>query len=160
MTSNTLEFYSDVFAKDTKTFLQLISHITPHLAKRDLAIAKFLSFQTPENFWLVRKLNFEYDKIFSEKIELLKNFIEQIARASTLTIHEVGNIDYATKETDDLLNNAINNLIENEDIISITDNDTPEMDTLDEEEMDSSTNHIIPFTSQTTNTSIILQEQQ
>ncbi|CAI2177566.1 3891_t:CDS:2 [Funneliformis geosporum] len=40
MTSNTLEFYSDVFAKDTKTFLQLIANVTPHLAERDVAIAK------------------------------------------------------------------------------------------------------------------------
>ncbi|CAI2195139.1 9710_t:CDS:2, partial [Funneliformis geosporum] len=56
MTSNTLEFYSDVFVKDTKTFLQLIANVTSHLAERDMAIAKFL-----------------------EKIELPKNFIEQIA---------------------------------------------------------------------------------
>ncbi|CAI2191521.1 6225_t:CDS:1, partial [Funneliformis geosporum] len=52
MTSNTLEFYSDVFTKDTKTFLQLIANVTPHLAERDVAIAKFLGFQTPEIFWL------------------------------------------------------------------------------------------------------------
>ncbi|CAI2181608.1 12247_t:CDS:2 [Funneliformis geosporum] len=52
MTSNTLELYSDVFAKDTKTFLQYIANVTSHLAKRDVAIAKFLGFQTPEIFWL------------------------------------------------------------------------------------------------------------
>ncbi|CAI2196817.1 3534_t:CDS:1, partial [Funneliformis geosporum] len=80
MTSNTLEFYSNVFAKDTKTFLQLITNVTLHLAERDVAIAKFLGFQTPEIFWLVRKLNFKYNKLFPEKIELPKNFIEQIAR--------------------------------------------------------------------------------
>ncbi|CAI2200962.1 18618_t:CDS:1, partial [Funneliformis geosporum] len=80
MTSNTLEFYSNVFAKDTKTFLQLIANVILHLAERDMAIAKFLGFQTPKIFLLVRKLNFEYDKLFSEKIELPKNFIEQIAR--------------------------------------------------------------------------------
>ncbi|CAI2169546.1 15892_t:CDS:1, partial [Funneliformis geosporum] len=81
MTTNTLEFYNDVFSKDTKNFLQLISHITPHLAERDLAIAKFLGYQTPEILWLVRKLNFEYDKIFPDKIELPKDFIEQLARS-------------------------------------------------------------------------------
>ncbi|CAI2169539.1 18400_t:CDS:2 [Funneliformis geosporum] len=35
MTSNTLEFYSNIFAKDTKTFLQLITNITSYLTKRD-----------------------------------------------------------------------------------------------------------------------------
>ncbi|CAI2201144.1 7106_t:CDS:1, partial [Funneliformis geosporum] len=43
-------FYSDVFTKDTKTFLQLITNVTPHLAERDMVIAKFLGFQTPETF--------------------------------------------------------------------------------------------------------------
>ncbi|CAI2195766.1 13476_t:CDS:1, partial [Funneliformis geosporum] len=42
MTSNTLEFYSEVFAKDTKMFLQLIANVTLHLAERDIAIVKFL----------------------------------------------------------------------------------------------------------------------
>ncbi|CAI2177177.1 2721_t:CDS:2 [Funneliformis geosporum] len=42
MTSNTLEFYSNFFAKDTKTFLQLIDNVTLHLVERDVTIAKFL----------------------------------------------------------------------------------------------------------------------
>src|SRR5215216_6355774 len=128
MTSNTLEFYSDIFMKDTKTFLQLIANVTPHLAERDVAIAKFLGFQTPEIFWLVRKLNFEYDKLFPEKIELLKNFIEQIARTSTFSMHETGTNDFATNVTKDLINNTINNILKNDDIISIADTSSPEMD--------------------------------
>ncbi|CAI2193112.1 6051_t:CDS:1, partial [Funneliformis geosporum] len=40
----------DVFVKDTKTFLQLIANVIPHLAERDVVIANFLGFQTPEIF--------------------------------------------------------------------------------------------------------------
>jgi hypothetical protein len=107
-----------------------------------VAIAKFLGFQTPEIFWLVRKLNFEYDKLFPEKIELPKNFIEQIARISTLTIYETRTSDFATNVTKDIINNTINNISENDDIISIADTTSPEMDILEEDDMDSSSINI------------------
>ncbi|CAI2199641.1 6935_t:CDS:1, partial [Funneliformis geosporum] len=81
MNTNTLENFRGIFSQDTQKFLKTLSFVTPHLAERDIEIAKYLNFQTPEIFWLVRKLNFEYDKLFPDKIELPQNFIEQLARS-------------------------------------------------------------------------------
>ncbi|CAI2181723.1 7574_t:CDS:1 [Funneliformis geosporum] len=102
MNTNTLENFCGIFFQDTQKFLKTLFFVTPHLAERDIEIAKYLSFQTPEIFWLVRKLNFEYDKFFPDKIELLQNFIEQLAHSSTFTIHETGTEDFAVNNTKNL----------------------------------------------------------
>src|SRR5215216_5012997 len=138
MNTNTLENFRGIFSQDTQKYLKSLSLVTPYLAERDVEIAKYLGFQTPEIFWLVRKLNFEYDKLFPDKIKLPPNFIEQLARSSAFTIHETGTEDFSVNNTINLINNTINNIIDNDDIISIADSISLDMDTLDEDDMDSS----------------------
>ncbi|CAI2174000.1 571_t:CDS:1 [Funneliformis geosporum] len=142
MNTNTLENFCGIFFQDTYKFLKTLSFITPHLTERNIEITKYLSFQTPEFFWLVRKLNFEYDKLFPDKIELLQNFIKQLAHSSAFTIHETGTENFAVNNTKYLINNTINNIVDNDDIISIANSISPDMDTLDEDDIDSSVNQI------------------
>ena len=59
-----LHIFKDFYSQDVLNFQKLKALITPELEKRDFAIAEFLKYETPEIFWLVRKLNEEYIKTF------------------------------------------------------------------------------------------------
>ncbi|CAI2194781.1 15042_t:CDS:1, partial [Funneliformis geosporum] len=71
---------------------------------------------------------------------LSQNFIKQLAHSSTFTIHETGTKDFAVNNIKNLINNTINNIVDNDNIISIADFVSHDMDTLDEDDTDSSVN--------------------
>ena len=56
MTNTILASFKGFFDKNLKLLIML------NLEKKDITIVEFLSFQILEILWLVRQLNFEYDK--------------------------------------------------------------------------------------------------
>src|SRR3954447_5380313 len=146
-----LDIFKHLFSKEVLDFQKLKNYITPELEKRDFAIAEFLSYETPEVFWLVRKLNEEYLKAFpaertAQEIFLNNNFIDNLAKTITYNIHEIGSSDHATKITQDIITNTIEIALptkDTDDIISTIDDDDLEsqMDTLNNDDMLTDTNN-------------------
>ena len=71
-----------------------------------------------------------------------------------MTIHKTGSIDFAIDDTKNLINNTIINIIDNNDIISIADSKIPDIDTLDDEDMDFSTDNFYKGLPSTTASSL------
>src|SRR3954468_540714 len=146
-----LDIFKHIFTKEVLDFQTLKNYITPQLEKRDFAIAEFLAYETPEVFWLVRKLNEEYIKAFpaertAQEIFLNNNFIDNLAKTITYNIHEIGSSDHATIITQDIITNTIEIALptkDTDDIISTIDDDDLEsqMDTLNDDDMLTDTNN-------------------
>ncbi|CAI2195070.1 2273_t:CDS:1, partial [Funneliformis geosporum] len=66
----------------------------------------------------------------------------QLVRPSAFTIHETRTENFAINNTKNLINNTINNIVDNDDIISIADSVSPDIDTLDENDIDSSVDQL------------------
>src|SRR3990170_6628379 len=105
-----LDIFKHLFTKEVLNFQKLKHYITPELEKRDFAIAEFLSYETPEVFWLVRKLNEEYLKAFpaertAQEIFFNNNFIDNLARSCAYNLYETGASDHGTNNTKDIISN-------------------------------------------------------
>src|SRR4051794_9063867 len=140
-----LDIFKHIFTKEVLDFQTLKNYITPKLEKRDFAIAEFLAYETPEVFWLVRKLNEEYLKAFSaertaQEIFLNNNFIDNLARSCTYNIQETGSSDHETNTIQNTISNTIEIALlsnETDDIISTIDDEETisHMDTLNDDDM-------------------------
>ena len=162
----TLDIFKYLFTQEVLNFQKLKSYITSELEKWDFAIAEFLSYETPEVFWLVRKLNEEYLKAFpaertAQESFLNNNFIDNLVRSCAYNLHKTGVSDHRTNNTKDIILNIIETALpynEPENVISLQDNEkiSSQMDTLNDDDISTDTNNIqhvnLPSFSLTSNT--------
>ena len=140
-----LDIFKHLFTKEVLDFQKLKNYIMPELEKRDFAIAEFLSYETLEVFWLVRKLNEEYLKAFpaersAQEIFLNNNFIDNLTRSCAYNIQETGTSNHRTRTIENIISNTIETALptkDNDDIISTVDEEeiNSQMDTLNDDDM-------------------------
>src|SRR3989337_1015958 len=138
MSENTLEIFKNLFKNEKPVFQNLLLRVRPLITAKENAIADFLDDISPEVVWVINTLREEYDKQFNEyKQNSLVEYVSQIAQKVAITLKEAGVDDYAIKQTQNIVENTINNIIENinkENVIVIE--ETPvEMDTLESDDM-------------------------
>src|SRR3989337_759170 len=138
MSENTLEIFKNLFKNEKPVFQNLLLRVRPLITAKETAIADFLGDISPEVVWVINTFGKEYDKQFrSYKQNSLVEYVSQIAQKVAITLQEAGVDDYAIKQTQNIVENTINNIIENtdkENVIVIE--DTPvEMDTLEPDDM-------------------------
>src|SRR6266540_3700581 len=103
MTTNSLKIFKQLFLKHPKDIKAIFTNVTTFVEAKDRAIATFLSVEYPELIWLIRVLHIEYDKQFSSNVLTQQHVIENIACSITLTVDEIGILDYGQKDHNNLV---------------------------------------------------------